>query len=155
MSFANGAGAIASGIDDMYRAFLAGDQAGFDTHLHDDVTVWETHVPNGLMSRRQLDAYRQGRDLAGSRPRLTGLEAHDKRIDVWGEVGVARYELVAIEPGAGDDRPQRARVTDVFRRIGGRWLIVHHHAEAWCEVAEPSPQAHLDPGAAGLNGGQR
>lgn len=130
MSLANSAAAIAFSIDDMYQAFLAGDQVWFDAHLHDDVTIWETDVPDGLMGRQELDAYRQDRDLAGGRPELVRLEAHDKRIDVWGDIGLARYELVAAGR-AVDDQPQRARVTDVFRRVHGRWLIVHHHAEAW------------------------
>ncbi len=128
MSFAEaGAAAIAVGIDDMYAAFLAGDRARFDAHLHDEVTTWETHLPGPLRTRRELDAYRNGRDAAGERPVLAALIATDKRIDVWGEVGVARYVLVARTADGGPE--EHTRVTDVLRCVDGAWQIMHHHAE--------------------------
>lgn len=126
MTTGDGAAAIAAAIDDMYQAFLAGDRARFDRHLHPEITVWETHLPGPLRSRAELDAYRDARDAAGRRPELAVLEARDKRIDVWGETGVARYLLVAEPPGGPAGH---TRVTDVLRRTGDRWLIVHHHAE--------------------------
>ncbi|MET8987459.1 nuclear transport factor 2 family protein [Nonomuraea wenchangensis] len=125
------AAAIAAAIDDMYAAFVAGDRARFDSHLHPDVTTWETHLPGPLRTRAELDAYRDARDDAGRRPVMDTLTARDKRIDVWGEVGVARYVLVAEPHGAP---AQHTRVTDVLRHTRGRWLIAHHHAEL---VGEP------------------
>ncbi|GIM97085.1 nuclear transport factor 2 family protein [Paractinoplanes toevensis] len=128
MSFAEtGAAAIAAGIDDMYTAFLAGDRARFDEHLHEDVTTWETHLPGPLRTRKELDEFRDTRDSAGERPVLAALFATEKRIDVWGEVGVARYVLVARSVGGGPE--QRSRVTDVLRCLDGSWRIVHHHSE--------------------------
>ncbi|GAA2900563.1 hypothetical protein GCM10010517_66210 [Streptosporangium fragile] len=120
------AAAIAAGIDDMYDAFLAADRARFDRHLHAEVTTWETHLPGPLRTRSELDAYRDARDGSGARPVLARLAAEDKRIDVWDDVGVARYVLVAEPPGGP---AQHSRVTDVLRRVGGDWLIVHHHSE--------------------------
>ncbi|MEU4831670.1 DUF4440 domain-containing protein [Streptosporangium sp. NPDC023615] len=120
------AAAIAAGIDDMYDAFLTADRARFDRHLHAEVTTWETHLPGPLRTRSELDAYRDGRDGSGARPALDRLAAEDKRIDVWGDAGVARYVLVAEPP---DGPAQHSRVTDVFRRVDGDWFIVHHHAE--------------------------
>ncbi|GAA5077884.1 imidazolonepropionase-like amidohydrolase [Thermocatellispora tengchongensis] len=117
---------VAAAIDDMYDAFLAADRARFDSHLHPEVTTWETHLPGPLRTRAELDAYREARDSSGERPALARLAAEDKRIDVWGEVAVARYVLVAEQPGAP---AERTRVTDVLRRTGGAWRIAHHHAE--------------------------
>jgi len=47
-------------------------------------------------------------------------------VDVWGDVAVARYllEFEYQPPGA---LIGTVRITDVLRRIDGRWLIVHHH----------------------------
>jgi ketosteroid isomerase-like protein len=116
---------IAAEIDDMYAAFLAGDRARFDAHLDTEVTTWETHLPGPLRTRAELDEYRNRRDASGRRPQLTELAARAKRIDVWGDVGVARYELHAH----AEDAVSTTRVTDVLRRTGDGWLIVHHHAE--------------------------
>ncbi|MBU2663801.1 nuclear transport factor 2 family protein [Actinoplanes bogorensis] len=128
MSFVEvGAAAIAAGIDDMYAAFLAGDRSRFDAHLHEDVTTWETHLPGPLRTRRELDQFRDTRDAAGERPVLDVMTAVEKRIDVWGDTGVARYVLVTRDAGSGLE--QRTRVTDVLRCLDGSWRIVHHHAE--------------------------
>ncbi|BCB90935.1 YybH family protein [Phytohabitans suffuscus] len=118
---------IAAGIADMYDAFLAGDRARFDSHLHPEVTTWETHLPGPLRSRAELDAYRDGRDAAGQRPALDRLDATALRVDVWNDTAAARYVLVAVP--AGSAHAEESRVTDVLRRDGGRWLIVHHHSE--------------------------
>jgi len=128
MSFAEiGAAAIAAGIDDMYASFLKGDREGFDAHLHDDVTTWETHLPGPLRTRSELDSYRDTRDSSGARPVLDVMVAAEKRIDVWGDTGVARYVLVTRDAASGAE--QRSRVTDVLRCIDGAWRIVHHHSE--------------------------
>ncbi|MEV6928902.1 nuclear transport factor 2 family protein [Dactylosporangium sp. NPDC051485] len=116
---------IAAAIDDMYAAFLAGDRGRFDAHLDPEVTTWETHLPGPLRTRAELDEYRDRRDSAGQRPRPAELSAHAKRIDVFGDVGVARYELHARAEGG----VSVTRVTDVLRRTGDGWRIVHHHAE--------------------------
>ncbi|GAA0381435.1 hypothetical protein Acor_03160 [Acrocarpospora corrugata] len=118
--------AVAAAIDDLYDAFLAGDQPRFDSHLHPDVTTWETHLPGPLRSRADLDAYRASRDAAGARPALAALAAREMRVDVWDDTAVARYVLVAVPPGG---EPEHTRVTDVLRRSAHGWLIVHHHAE--------------------------
>lgn len=128
MSFVEpGAAAIAAGIDDMYQAFLTGNRRAFDSHLHEDVTTWETHLPGPLRTRRELDEYRNSRETAGTRPQPAVLTATEKRIDVWGDAGVARYVLVARDEADGP--AQLSRITDVLRRVDGHWLIVHHHSE--------------------------
>jgi ketosteroid isomerase-like protein len=127
------AAAVAAAIDDMYAAFVAGDRDRFDRHLHPAVTAWESHLPGPPLTRAELDAYRDRRDRAGRRPALDRLAATDKRVDVWGEVAVARYVLEAAPPGGP---VQRTRVTDVLRHTRGRWLIAHHHAEL---LREPAP----------------
>lgn len=123
---------IADGIDDMYAAFLAGDRRRFDAHLHPELTTWETHLPGPLLDRAALDSYRNLRDAAGERPALARLAAEQKRIEVWGDTGLARYVLAAMPAGNGSGNgngERRYRVTDVLRRTDGEWLVVHHHAE--------------------------
>ncbi|MDQ7904894.1 DUF4440 domain-containing protein [Phytohabitans sp. ZYX-F-186] len=150
------AATIAAGIADMYDAFLAGDRKRFDSHLHPDVTTWETHLPGPLRSRAELDAYRDGRDSAGRRPALDRLDATDLRVDVWNDTAAARYVLVAVPAGTAD--AERSRVTDVLRRDGGRWLIVHHHAERVPVDApggpEPGPVRSTDRSTSAASAGR-
>lgn len=119
--------AVLAELTDMYDSFLVQDRARFDSHLDEDVTTWETHLP-GLVTRDELDAYRDGR-LPSAVPRLAELRVEPQRIDVWGDHALARYELVAVPV---DGAPtETTRVTDVLRRAEAGWRIIHHHAELW------------------------
>ncbi|MCF6734470.1 DUF4440 domain-containing protein [Blastococcus sp. KM273129] len=110
----------------MYDAFMARDRERFDRHLADDVTTWESELP-GLLTRAQLDAHRDGAGRSGSGAPQS-LRVHPVRVDVWGDVAAARYELrVVPAPGAAEET---TRVTDLLRRADDGWRIVHHHAEA-------------------------
>ncbi|MGY2066721.1 nuclear transport factor 2 family protein [Blastococcus sp. SYSU DS0619] len=121
-----GAADVIAGLEDMYDAFMAGDRQRFDRHLADDVTTWESGLP-GLLSRSQLDAHRDDPERpTGGKPR--GLRVEPVRVDVWGDVAAARYELVVLPPDP-DGAEETTRVTDLLRRTGDGWRIVHHHAE--------------------------
>ena len=44
----------------------------------------------------------------------------------WDDTAIARYHLdFSFEPP--NAHAGRIRITDVFRRIDGRWVIMHHH----------------------------
>lgn len=115
---------ILDGIRDMYDAYLLQDRVRFDSHLDAEVTTWESHLPR-MVTRPELDRYRDERP-ASARPALTALRVEPERIDVTGDLAIARYLLVAVDQ---NNTPAITRVTDVLRRTESRWLIVHHHAE--------------------------
>jgi len=111
----------------MYRCL--GDRAGFDAHLDPALTIWESDADRLLSGLAELDALRDGRrpgPAAGTGPTVVPERL---RVDDWGDTGLARYLLRASYPDP-DRADECFRVTDVLRRVRGRWLIVHHHAEA-------------------------
>jgi ketosteroid isomerase-like protein len=125
---------VVDGLLDMYDAFMAGARQRFDRHLADDVTTWESGLP-GLLDRAQLDAHRDRPDrCTGGRPR--SLRVEPVRVDVWGDVAAARYELVVLPPDP-DGAEETTRVTDVLRRADDGWRIVHHHAEVLPTPSRP------------------
>ncbi|MBM7518535.1 nuclear transport factor 2 family protein [Nocardioides nitrophenolicus] len=117
------------------RAMYArlGDRAGFDAHLHPDVTIWESDQPGGLIGLAELDALRDRRTSAPGEPAAPVapagpppvVEVRDPVVDRWQETAVIRYVLHA----EAADGESSFRVTDVLQRHGQEWLIVHHHAE--------------------------
>jgi hypothetical protein len=115
---------VVDGIRDMYDAYVAGDRARFDSHLAVETTTWESHLPR-LYDRAELDGYRDGRTPAETPP-LIELRVEVQRAEIWGDVALVGYLLVAV-PVEGDS--EVARVTDVLRRFDAEWRIVHHHAE--------------------------
>lgn len=129
-------GVVADAVRKLYAAL--GDPDRFDAHLHPDVTIWESDQPGGRIGLAELTRLRERR-----RPeqgaQLPELHVDDLLVDRWGEaVAVARYVLNAD----GGGRRQSFRVTDVWEAAdGGRWQIVHHHAEQLAE-AGGSAQHH-------------
>lgn len=121
-------GPVADAVRGMYAAY--GDRAGFDAHLHPDITIWETDQPDGMIGLPELDALRDRRaDLPQPAPAAT-LSVHQLLVDRWGDTAaVARYLLRAELP----DGVSSFRATDVFTATDDGWQIVHHHAEQLVE----------------------
>jgi ketosteroid isomerase-like protein len=70
-------------------------------------------------------------------------ELIDPYVEVGGDMGYSRA-LVHYLVTDKDGKPQMdltARLSDVYRRIGGRWLVVHEHA-SW-PVEFPSGKADM------------
>jgi hypothetical protein len=129
-AFDEGAEPMSDTIADHIRSLYGclGDRAGFDAHLDRAVTIWESDADRLLVGLADLDALRDGRQPAADRTPPT-VVPEQLRTDDWGDTGLARYLLRASHPDP--DRPDECfRVSDVLRRSGGRWVIVHHHAEA-------------------------
>lgn len=119
---------VASVIVRLYQAL--GDRPAFDRHLHDEITIWESDAEEMLQGTAQLDDLRDRRAATVAPSKAPASVAPGPiRVDVWGDTAVARYLLTAVYDDVVTD-DDRFRVTDVLRRTGGRWLIVHHHSES-------------------------
>lgn len=129
-------GSVADSVRHMYASY--GEPARFDSHLHPEITIWESDQPGPLIGLPELDRLRGRRD-AGSEPRPE-LLVEDLLVDRWPDAAVARYVLRARTP-AGDTT---FRVTDVWDLAEGSWKIVHHHAEQVQEETAVQSPAHLD-----------
>jgi hypothetical protein len=132
-------GPVAEAVRAMYAAYP--DPAGFDVHLHPQITIWESDQPGPLIGLDELNALRDRRspDDGATRPRLS---VEDLLVDRWDTtVAVARYVLRATAP----DGELTFRVSDVWDGAGGRWQIVHHHAEHVAGASgTPVPMADTD-----------
>ncbi|WP_406070423.1 nuclear transport factor 2 family protein [Micromonospora sp. NBC_01638] len=113
-------------ITDLYRSL--GDRPAFDARLHPDVTIWESDADELLSGLAALDDLRDRRATRASGPAPVAVAPEQLRAEAWGDTGLVRYVLRARY---AVDRPDECfRVTDVLRREGTTWRIVHHHAEA-------------------------
>jgi ketosteroid isomerase-like protein len=114
-------------VNAIYAAYLDGDRDAIDRHIAIDATIWDsTHEPL-IRGREELDALRDARPADGAR--LSGLDAVEPVIDVFGDVALVRHVLVVTFPPESGAREQRIRNTSVWRRIDGRWLCVHNHED--------------------------
>ena len=59
-------GGVADCVTQMYASY--GEPARFDSHLHPEITIWESDQPGPLIGLLELDRLRGARD-AGTEPR--------------------------------------------------------------------------------------
>jgi ketosteroid isomerase-like protein len=120
------AGAVAEVIRGVFQAFGDGRVDRIEDALAEDCTIWDVFTPQLIRGRKERARFHAA-DQAQMRARGPLIwKVGEPLIDVWGDTAVARY-LLEFEY-----RPPRAfagivRITDLLRRIDGRWLIVHHH----------------------------
>lgn len=129
-------------IDGMFAAFAAHDPAGVEAALDPDCTIWDVFVPELIVGREARLAFHEAdRAQSVSRGPLR-LERGQPKIDVWGEIGLARY-ILSFEYEAPNAVSGRVRISTVFRRSEtGAWRIVHHHeglAPTGVTLAESAP----------------
>jgi len=120
---------ITSIIKGIFTAFADHDPGGIEVHMHPDSTIWDVFTPQlirGEEERRKFhDDDQQQMQARGS---LT-LEVGDPDVNSWGDTAIARYYLsYKYEPPNATEG--QVRITDVFRQINNKWIIVHHHEGA-------------------------
>lgn len=117
---------IASIIKGIFTAFEEHDPDGIEGRMHPDATVWDVFTPQlirGAEERKEFhDADQKQMQARGP----LSLKLEEPEVSVWADTALACYYLnYSYEsPNAAEGR---VRISDVFRRIDGKWLIVHHH----------------------------
>ncbi len=118
---------IAEIIRSVYSAALEShDAEGTDRPFHDNATLWDAFEPALYAGKeRRMEFHRLDQEQLKGRGPLT-MNLDEPLVDVWDDTAVALYHLeYAFAPP--NAHAGRIRITDVFRRIGGRWTIMHHH----------------------------
>src|SRR5690242_5240682 len=113
----------------IYSAFLAGDRARIDRHIHPDATIWDAVTERIARGLADLDAIRATRPTGDLLPITTRVEVDDPIIDVSGDLAVARHVLRVDEHGPDGAQRQLMRVSQGWRRIDGVWHIIHSHED--------------------------
>ncbi len=120
---------IAGIIKGIFAAFEDHEPGGIEAHMHPDATVWDVFTPHlirGTEEREKFHADDQKQMQA--RGPLT-LSIDELEVDTWEDTTIACYYLsYKYEPPNAAEG--QVRITDVFRKMNGKWMIVHHHEGA-------------------------
>jgi len=117
---------IAAIIKGIFNAFADHNPDGIDGHMHPDSTVWDVFTPHLIRGQAERDAFHAAdQEQMQARGPLT-LNVEEPVVSSWDNTAIAMYYLdyTYQPPNAASGR---VRITDVFRKIEGKWMIVHHH----------------------------
>ena len=127
----NAAQEITAIIKGIFTAFEDHDPDGIEGHMHPDATVWDVFTPHlirGTAEREKFHADDQEQMQARGPLTLT-LTLDDSDVETWDGTAIVRYYLgYNYEPPNATEG--QVRITDVFRKMNGKWMIVHHHEGA-------------------------
>lgn len=113
-------------IKGVFRAFEEHAPEGIEKHMHPDVTVWDVFTPQLIRGQAEREKFhRDDQAQMQARGPLT-LKIEEPVVDTWDDSAIARYYL-EFDYQPPNPAQGRVRITNVFRRVDGRWLIVHHH----------------------------
>lgn len=92
-----------------------------DVRRFDEILAKESYCsnPDGSLVDRSAFLQQTARPVT-----IAGLEAHDVRIRLLGDVAIIHARTTYKRP---DGQPGAGRYTDVWARQGGRWLAVSAH----------------------------
>ncbi|MCB2108571.1 MAG: nuclear transport factor 2 family protein [Rhodobacteraceae bacterium] len=114
---------IIRGVFDAFQNHVPG---GIENHMTEDATVWDVFTPHLIRGRAERDKFHaDDQAQMQARGKLT-MTIDDMEVDGWDDTALARYYVnFKYEPPNATEGS--VRVTDVLRKIDGRWMIVHHH----------------------------
>jgi ketosteroid isomerase-like protein len=112
--------------EEVWRAWFRGDEASLGRLLTPDFLAFEPSGPLAPGRERQLEGARAFRESGG---KLLALEFPATEIQLLGDVAVIYTTyVVELEDPSGRNRLS-GRATEVFRRVGGRWVHPGWHMD--------------------------
>ena len=131
-------------IRGIFAAFENHQSEFIESVMDPDATVWDVFTPQLIRGTKERAKFHEA-DQAQmqARGKLT-WNIEDMVVDSWDDTGIARYYLnfVYQPPNATSGR---VRITDVLRRVNGKWRVVHHHEgmtpTGIPPITEPGPKA--------------
>ena len=135
---------IAALIRGMFDAFAEHAPGAIEDVMHAEATVWDVFTPHmirGAVEREKFHADDQ-KQMQARGALSWSLEPPDVR--VWGDTAVACYTLSFVyqPPNA---TAGTVRITDVLRRAGDKWRIVHHHEGMMPTGVPPIAESSIPP----------
>jgi len=121
------AAAIWRAQQEMYAGFEAGNRARTDQYIHESCTIWDSGHWAMVTGVAGLNDIRAARPTGPDLPVVASLTAYDPRIDVVGDIAIARHLARVVYEG--DEPDKDIRNTGIWRRFNEGWKLVHNHEE--------------------------
>jgi ketosteroid isomerase-like protein len=121
--------AIRQIIDERANAVRRGDVEAMSADVADDVVIFD--VVNPLRQLGKVASRARAPEWVTSYDGAIGWESRDVEVFADGNVAFSHaFSHVTGKLKAGDEIDMWFRTTLGFRRVGGRWLIVHDHGSS-------------------------
>jgi ketosteroid isomerase-like protein len=113
-------------IHGIFEAFANHQSGEIESTLHPDATVWDVFVPDFIRGTAERQKFHEAdqKQMQARGALAWSVEMADVR--VWDDSAIACYYLsFTYQPP--NATAGRVRITDVFRRLDGKWRVIHHH----------------------------
>ena len=113
-------------INNIFNAFKNNNQDEMEKYMHPNTTIWDVFTPQLIRGIKERKIFRaEDQEQKQSRGILT-IKIDKPIFDFWNDTALARYYLnYSYEPP--NPAEGEVRITDVFRKVKGKWLRMHHH----------------------------
>jgi len=102
-----------------------------------EYSVWDGTLPQLFKNLAEVKEFHR-KDQENTKARgAFSFEIEPLKVDILGDVAVV-LSSISAEWQPPNEWSGRIRVTDVLRRVGGRWMMFHHH-----ESIEPEGYTHI------------
>lgn len=130
-------------IDQWHKAVLARDLDGIVSHYAPDMVAYDAV---GRLRYKGAEEYRRHWEACFAMCADMTFELHDVNVVAGDDVAFC-YSLsrCGSTDEKGEERVGWMRATVGYRRIGGRWQVVHEHVSAPFDPATGQALFHLEP----------
>lgn len=124
-------------IEGVYKSYQTFDPQGIEKVQLEEYTVWDGTLPQLFKSRSEVkDFHKKDQENTKARGEFI-FEIKPLKVEIEGDIAIVLSSMEAEwkEPNAWK---AKMRITDVMKKVNGKWMMWHHH-----ESVEPEGYNHI------------
>ena len=124
-------------IEGVYKSYQNFDPQGIEKVQLEEYSVWDGTLPQLFKSRSEVKEFHK-KDQENTKARGEFyFSIKPLKVDIEGNIAIVLSSMEAEwkEPNAWK---ARMRITDVMKKVNGKWMMLHHH-----ESVEPNGYSHI------------
>ena len=124
-------------IKNVYESYKNFDPKSIETVQLPEYSVWDGTLPQLFKSKAEVKEFHKKDQLNTKARGEFSFDIKPLKIDILGDIAIVLSSMNAEwkEPHSWK---ARMRITDIMKKVNGKWLMLHHH-----ESVEPDGYKHI------------